>query len=179
MLKKFPLNNPIVLVILFGSISFLIASLTYFIIKQFLPQPVFSWPYVPAYHWQYPYQYISIISIVYAILATIWTHYFHYSIKEKKYLSITILLVITILIGSILCGILWGIHDTIIYGPSIRYPLKKLFIKNILQGATGGFLVGWIVVLLSFPYNIIMFIWGIIITTKLSDFVSKRNISKK
>jgi hypothetical protein len=159
--------------IIFGVIFFAIASIVYFVIAEIFnhPYPLGALYRMFLYHWVHPYQYILVVSIVYGILATIWYYYFYELKTWKKYLSIVGLLVITVAISSIPCGVLWVIHDA----QAGFFPETSYFVKNLFWGAKTGLYLGWFIVALSIPYNIIMCVWGIIMTEKISNFIFKNN----
>lgn len=157
--------------IIFGSIFFIVASIIYLVIAEVFhhPYPLGALYRMFLYHWEHPYQYILVVSIIYGILATIWSYYFYGLKTWKRFLSIIGLLVLTIIISSVPCGVLWVIHDA----QAGYFPETSYFIKNLLWGAKTGLYVGWLVVVLSIPYNLIMLIFGIVITNKVSNFIFK------
>ncbi len=98
------------------------------------------------YHWEHPIQYISIICFSFGIIATIFTLKTKAQHQWKHTLVIALL---TIIISSPIGGILWHLHDM----QAGFFP--NFWIEKLQGGISEGLLLGWLIILLSFPYNII------------------------
>lgn len=110
------------------------------------------------YHWQYPNQYIALVCLVYALLATALAP----RIAHRPSLAIWIVLA-TPLLASPLGGMLWYLHDM----QAGYFP--NSWGKRLMDGAGEGILLGWLIVLLSFPYNVICALLGIRGTRRLAQ----------
>lgn len=111
------------------------------------------------YHWIYPNHHIALVCLIYALLAAAFAP----RIARRPSLAIWIVLV-TPLLASPLGGMLWHLHDMLEgYFPTSW--LKKLLLDGALEGAG----LGWLIVLLSFPYNVICALLGIRGTRRLAQ----------
>lgn len=104
-----------------------------------------------SYHCLFPYQYIAVLCISAALFVPLWiTQYYHTS-WTKKYGMLLITLVLIGILSSILGGILWATHEVVVVGShrGMGWPAFYLFeIQNTFRYA-------WIILLRSFPVNII------------------------
>ncbi|WP_300803367.1 hypothetical protein [uncultured Desulfovibrio sp.] len=138
---------------IFFGCSFGIASLIYHALAL-LTNGVFIFGALPRmflYHWIYPNHYIALVCLIYALLAAAFAP----RIARRPSLAIWIVLA-TPLLASPLGGMLWHLHDMLEgYFPNSWQ--KKLLLDGALEGAE----LGWLIVLLSFPYNVICALLGI------------------
>jgi hypothetical protein len=146
---------------------FVFGSMAYFLLLLVQELPLGSFYKMFLYHYQHPYQYIFIASLVFAILASAWGYYFNATSGCKRYVGIGIVLCFTIPLASILSGTLWKIHDM----QAGWFTDGVTFYTDLIWGATAGLKYGWMIVLLSTPYNIIMFIIGMMTTTKITRYI--------
>lgn len=112
------------------------------------------------YHEQHPFQYIALICLIYAIAATLVTPWLARFSWEKRALLIVLLMAGTILFASVPGGVLWSLHDM----QAGYFPTGERFWRALLWGATTGAQCGWLVILLSIPYNFIGLLAGYAIT---------------
>ena len=112
------------------------------------------------YHWEHPFQYISIVSFSFACVATPCTHKFKFSTGWKLQLITFAIIVSSVIFASVPGGILWSIHDM----QAGYFPKGEKFWEAIWWGATNGLTQGWLVIALSIPYNLICLIIGFFIT---------------
>jgi hypothetical protein len=121
------------------------------------------------YHYVHPYQYIFIVSVIYSIIATIWSYFFHQTSGFRRFSGIIMLLLLSLLVSSVAGGMLWKIHDM----QAGFFTTGFRFMNDMLWGARYGFLLGWLLALLSIPYNIIVFIMGICMTHYIDKYISE------
>ena len=104
------------------------------------------------YHNQYPYQYILVVAVVYGIIATLWACFWGSTQTGRtRGLCILSVLGLTVLCSSVPGGMLWSFHDM----QAGYFPEGSQFWYTLSWGASHGFGLGWLVFLLSFPYNIL------------------------
>lgn len=121
------------------------------------------------YHCLFPYQYIVIASISYAIIISIWTFYFYEADRKQKHLSLLIAFGIIIFLSSILGGVLWAVHE-MLEEPLLRgMGTFQFFIFQIKR----SIIYGWLAIAKSFPFNLVMLVIGLVIT----NFIAKWSIS--
>ena len=70
-------------------------------------------------------------------------------------------MVTTIFAASIPGGVLWKIHDM----QAGFFTKGARFWDDLLWGASAGLQVGWLIVLLSLPYNVIGLVVGYAVTS--------------
>ncbi len=119
------------------------------------------------YHEEHPLQYIGIVAVVFGILGAIWWRNFGDAIGLKRWISILACVALTILIASVPGGILWAIHDM----QAGFFPEGSRFWSDLRWGAKEGLLVGWLVILMSIPYNLIGLAAGTALLHKLPELV--------
>lgn len=122
-----------------------------------------------SYHCMFPYQYIAALCLAAALIIPFWVTYFFRTHWIKKYGSLLISFLLIIFLASIFGGILWATHEWIVVGDhrGMGWPLFYWFeIKNTL-------VYGWIVLLRSFPFNIIAFILGGILINYIQNHLIK------
>lgn len=111
------------------------------------------------YHWEYPYQYIASVSIVYGLLATPLSIRFRRN-QNMSFLIYSLGVALVILVASPIGGMLWVIHDM----QAGYFTEGARFRDDLMWGALEGLRSGWLVILLSMPYNIFGLIAGYFIT---------------
>lgn len=118
-----------------------------------------------SYHCLFPYQYIGVFSLSLGILLPIWVLWCRKTRAWQKYSVLFLTGIGIFTLSCILGGILWATHEVIVVGShrGMGWPLFYLFeIKNT-------FIYGWIILLRTFPYNILslcMFLLGILVFEK-------------
>ncbi len=132
--------------------SFAIAAACYYLLWVVMPNHyVFSGLFrMYAYHMQHPLQYILIPCFFYGIIATIVADSF---IKKKtagRLLLTFQIILITLLISSPFGGMLYFYHDM-----QAGYFPEHWISRMAMQGGMMGFQMGWLIVGLSIPYNIL------------------------
>lgn len=150
---KQPMKKRLLAFFIFFGCSFGIASLIYHLMAL-LTFGGFIFGILPrmfCYHWEYPNHYIALVCLIYALLAAAFTP----CIARRPSLAIWIVLAAPLL-ASPLGGMLWHLHDMLTgYFPNSW--LEKLLLDGALEGAG----LGWLIVLLSVPFNLICAILGI------------------
>ena len=141
--------------------AFTIAVLGYYLLGLVSKRVFGSWYRMICYHYGHPIQYIAIPVFFYGIVATWFTQKFYHSNRKPAFTFFIVLL--TIVLSSPFGGMLWHFHDM----QAGWFP--KNWIDKLLGGFTEGLGIGWLLILLSFPYNII----GVVIAYFLTDYGSK------
>jgi hypothetical protein len=149
--------------------SFGIASFVYKILALAFASPVFGGPpRMFMYHLEHPYQYIAIITALYSVLATAWMNTAGWRQEGiRRYITIMAMILGTVVLASIPGGILWQIHD--MHAGFIPH----FWFRKLLEGAWWGLEIGWLILLLSFPYNVIMTVIAVIGTDKAEKTTRK------
>jgi hypothetical protein len=122
------------------------------------------------YHWKYWYQYLAIVALVYGLLLPLWVNFHSHSGKAAYWAGLTGFLASTILLASIPGGVLWQIHDMM----AGFCPHESMIVRKIWRGAVDGLLLGWWIVTLSFPLNLITFIFSAALTHKITTLETER-----
>ena len=156
----------------YSSGCFAIASTTYCLLWLIMPgNYVFGVLYgMFLYHLQYPFQYIALVSIVYGLLATSWSLGFGNLHGWQRFISIALVMLLTIVVSSVPGGVLWKIHDM----QAGFFPQGTILRNDLLWGASTGLHMGWQIILLSIPFNIIGLIIGYIYTDKMQRRLSRQ-----
>jgi hypothetical protein len=123
------------------------------------------------YHNAQPLQYVAIIAVVFGVCGALWIKYFGQSRGQRKWLTMTMVIILTVIGSSPIGGILWHIHDM----QQGFIPTGAKFWYKLIEGVTGGFLIGWIIVLLSLPLNAI----GVVSGYSLLHWLSKLSKNTK
>jgi len=131
--------------------SFIIATVMYYLLWLIMPSHrVFGSYYrMLMYQSAFPFQYIAIPCFFYGILATLFTGKFKKSSMKGRILITILIVLLTILLSSPFGGMLWHYHDM-----KFGYFPEHWISKMISNGFFMGIEMGWIIILLSFPYNI-------------------------
>jgi len=138
--------------VFFWSASFTIATIGYYLLYVIMPNHwVFGTSYrMFTYHWQHPMLYISIPCFFYGIIATIFSNKF-LDMKPLGRILLTLAIIVsTVLFSSPFGGMLWHYHDM-----QAGYFPYNWFSKMVELGFSWGFSMGWLIIGLSIPYNII------------------------
>ena len=132
--------------------SFAIAISGYFLLSAFLfHNRVFaSWFRMFPYHDQQPVPYTIIPCFVYSCIATVTVKLFN-NLNLIKQIGLTALIVfLTIIFSSPLGGMLYYYHDM-----KAGYFPKNWISKMISSGVSDGLGIGWLIIALSIPYNVL------------------------
>ena len=102
------------------------------------------------YHWTHPISFIAIPCFFYGIIASLFAEKY-LTLTVTKQISFTILIIIlTILLSSPFGGMLWHYYDM-----KAGYFPPNWISKMIKLGFEWGLGIGWLIIALSIPYNII------------------------
>jgi hypothetical protein len=124
-----------------------------------------SWFRMYAYHHNNPLTFIFIPCFFYARLARLFSTKFKNSSTLKRIGITALIVILTVIISSPFGGILYFYFDMSAgYFPS---NWVSILIKN---GTSEGFSLGWLIVLLSYPFNIIVIISSYFLTKKSELF---------
>ena len=152
-----------------SGIGFLLGSLGYLVISSLLGAAFGGLFRMFMYHEAHPFQYIGIVAIVFGIVGSGWVRYFGATEGLKRWLSILLCILLTIFVSSVPGGILWKIHDM----QAGYFTEGARFWGDLWWGAKEGLLVGWLVMLISIPYNFIGILIGGLLLHKLPSVISR------
>lgn len=154
----------------FWVISFTLAIVLYYIMWTIMPNNyVFgALNKMFLYHWQHPISFIAIPCFFYGIIATILADTFSKLNIFKRILLTIGILVLTIMISSPFGGMLWHYYDM-----KAGYFPSNWLEKMIRMGFEWGLEVGWLIIILSIPYNIICSIASFFLTKKGSELFNQ------
>jgi hypothetical protein len=130
----------------FGSLSVTFAILYYGLKWSY---PIAALYRMFAYQNQHPFQYIAIISGVFALVGIYWINYCGKLRGYLRWLTMTVAMLMSVIISSPFGGILWQIHD------SKHGFMPDNYLGKIYEGIRWGFECGWLIVLLSVPMNLV------------------------
>lgn len=102
------------------------------------------------YHVEHPFQYVFVVSVCFASVATGYASKVSASVGWKRRIRILTILAASIVVASVPGGVLWKIHDM----QAGYFPQGMKFWSDLAGGAVMGLELGWLIVLLSFPYNL-------------------------
>ena len=157
------IENLIKKILFFLFSSFVISTTGYYLLWLIMPKHyVFGvWYRMFLYHHENPIQYIMIPCFIYGIIASVFSEKFYKKELKEQIFSSLIIIILTILLSSILGGMLWNFHDM-----KAGYFPENWVLKLLTSGTSMGISTGWLIILLSVPYNIL----GIIV----SFFLNKK-----
>ena len=143
---------------LFAVSAFVLGSLGYKMVQSLTPNDhVFGGLHrMFFYHESHPIQYIAIVAFTYALVATGCALRCPHLYGWRQSGAIVAIILLTILVASVPGGVLWKIHDM----QAGFFPKGFRFWGDLLWGASAGLQVGWLVIALSMPYNIVGLIAG-------------------
>lgn len=119
------------------------------------------------YHEQHSSQYLFLVSLVYACIAAAWSYRIGTTQKGlTRAVSILCVMLLTLVVSSIPGGMLWVVHDV----QAGFFPGVSQFLKALWWGATTGLVLGWMIFLLSIPFNIVCLFAGYWLT----NYIEKR-----
>lgn len=147
--------------LLFTICAFLPGIAAYDFLAAILPRhAVFgAWYRMPLYHYQHPYQYIFVVALCYGICASLWVRWFGHLRGPARAGSIVLTMLVSLQIACVAGGVLWGIHDI----QAGFVPPTGILVRNLMWAATRGLAYGWVLVALSFPYNLVAAIFGYVL----------------
>ncbi|MCL2144047.1 MAG: hypothetical protein FWH43_00915 [Endomicrobia bacterium] len=150
-------------------ISFVFAVACYDILLFFGITPFASFYKKYTYHHVHPYQFIFIMCFVFSVLAVLFSEKFKKLSLPKQILLTFLIIALTTIISSPLGGMLWHLHDML----AGHFPKKWLW-KLIRYGFREGIQLGWIIILMSAPYNIIGAASGFFIIKTISNIPDEK-----
>lgn len=122
------------------------------------------------YHHRHPIQYILITCLFFGLFAVLFQNKFTKS-RWSVQLLITLLVVfMTITASAPFGGMLWHLHDMF----AGRFPDEWLIVL-FGQGSIEGLMLGWPIILDSFPYNILGVISSFFLLKKGAEISQKLN----
>ena len=156
-------THPILVAVWLSSICFILGSAGYLILKQIVQYPFGAVFRMFCYHSQFPFQYIALVSICYGIVGSFWHACFKFSCGKRRFFSILVAILLALCLASPLGGIMWAIHDM----QAGYFPKGRRFWLQILSGMSQGLSLGWLIMLLSIPYNVFGLILGMLVMHRL------------
>jgi hypothetical protein len=147
----------------FASSAFGLAAVVYLVLHAVMPRGfVFgTLSRMFMYHEAHPFQYIAIVALTYACVATAFVMRWPQLAGWRRCYAIVGIIAATILLASLPGGMLWKIHDM----QAGYFPTGAGFWSDLFWGATAGLQVGWLVIALSLPYNIFGLAIGYAVTS--------------
>lgn len=152
-----------------AAVTFLFASLGFLTITSLFDHTFGGLYRMYMYHEQHPFQYIAVVSITFGVFSIAWLQVCRHMTGWGRWISILVTILLTILVASVPGGILWKIHDM----QAGWFPEGEKFWKDILWGAKEGLRFGWLIVLMSTPYNILGLVTGMFFLHRL-PFIADR-----
>lgn len=146
----------------FAASTFALASLGYLLLHAVMPHgEVFGGLYrMFMYHETYPFQYIAVIAFTYAVIAAGFVIRWRHLSGWRQGVAIISIILLSVFVASVPGGVLWKIHDM----QAGYFTTGSQFWSDLFWGASTGLKIGWLVIALSLPYNIIGFIVGYAVT---------------
>lgn len=138
----------------------------YGLVSLLMNESAFGWlPRMFLYHEQHPMQYIGVVAICYAAVASLWTACMKRKrLGVRRILEALAVILVALVLACPLGGMLWHFHDM----QAGFFP--HFWLRKLLRGFVDGLMVGPMLVFFSFPYNIIGLIAGCIVTIRLNSF---------
>ena len=155
-------NPALKLFVYFALLCFVPGSIVYLLLYAIMPgNYVFGYLFLMfCYHFQHPFQYIAVVAVTYAIIATAFALKWPDIMGWHRRLLIFGIMISTIIVASVPGGVLWKIHDM----QEGFIPAGSKLWADLGWGALTGLEIGWLIVALSIPYNIIGLILGYFVT---------------
>lgn len=143
--------------------SFIPATVLYCILWVIMPSHyVFGAPFrMFLYHWEHPVAFIAIPCFFYGIIATLLADKFSRQNVKGQILLTFVISILTVILSSPFGGMLWHYYDM-----KAGYFPSDWVRRLIERGSEWGLEVGWLVVGLSIPYNLIGLIACYFLTKK-------------
>ena len=137
---------------------FITCSIAYLLVSSIMPRhQVFMSPYkMLGYHHLFPFQYIALVTAVFSTTLVSFYKLIKNIIGWKLNISILALIILSVFIASVPGGILWTFHDM----QAGFFPKGSAFCEDVMEGAYAGLRLGWEIVGLSVPYNLICYSFG-------------------
>ena len=156
--------------------SFTLAVVCYYFLWTIMPgHYVFgSWFRMFLYHWEHPIQFIAIPCFFYGILATLLADKFSKQRVHRQLLLTLLIVTVTVLVSSPFGGMLWHYYDM-----KAGYFPSNYIRKMVSLGFEWGLEMGWLIIGLSIPYNLIGLITCFFVTKKGSELFKMANSTKK
>lgn len=143
-------STNIKLLLFFWATSFILATGGYYLLSVINSYVFGALIRMYLYHHSHPIPYVAIMCFFYGITATIFARRFSKKKIGGQILFTLLIILLTILFSSPFGGMLWHLHDM-----QAGYFPDNWLLKMIEQGFSDGFIVGWFIILLSFPYNLL------------------------
>lgn len=152
--------------IFYWTTSFILATAVYYILWAIMPNNhVFGTLFrMFLYHWEHPVTFITIPCFFYGIIATLLADKFSKKNVIGQIILTILIIVLTVILSSPFGGMLWYYYDM-----KAGYFPANWFGKIVATGFESGLTIGWLVVGLSIPYNIIGSICCYFLTKKGSE----------
>lgn len=133
--------------------SYAIAILLYYVLLLILPgHKVFGVLYrMFTYHEAYPLSFIAIPCFFFGIFAALFTDRFSRKRTGGKILLLALILVLVMVTSVPFGGMLWHYYDML----NGFFP-ENWISKMIVEGFKDGLEFGWLILLISIPYNIVI-----------------------
>ncbi|MDQ6632773.1 MAG: hypothetical protein M3Y82_13625 [Verrucomicrobiota bacterium] len=140
----------------------MVASFVYVVLHMLLRGgDVFgALPRMFLYQEEHPFQYIALVTMIYGFIATFCALRWSDIVRWQRHCMSFAIMITTIIVASVPGGVLWKIHDM----QAGYFPTGIQFWSDLFWGASSGLQIGWLLIALSLPYNLIGLIAGHLIT---------------
>ena len=147
----------------FWCASFVAAVSGYYLLWLLMPghQVFGSWYHMFLYHDAHPAQYLAIACFCYSCLASLLSARFRQQRRGGQVVLTLVIFAATILMSSPFGGMLWHYHDM-----QAGYFPEGWVSRMISLGFNWGLTMGWIITVLSFPYNLLAMVGCFFLTRK-------------
>ena len=145
----------------------------YWLVSLLMNESAFAGlPRMFVYHEEHPMQYIGVVAICYAAVASPWTLCMRRKRSGvRRILEILAVIILALVLACPLGGMLWEFHDMLAgFFPSF-------WLRRLLDGFVTGLIVGPLLIFYSFPYNLIGLIVGCLATTSLNSFFYRLDVA--
>lgn len=134
-----------------------------------------SLPRMFTYHTQHFPSFIALAALCYALVVSIWVRFVRPWIVGRGWqcFSAFLVIVISLILIAPLAGMLWECYDMAAgFVPSFWF-------SKLMEGAVWGLSTGWIVLVLSIPFNICGLILGFFVTDAFGRMFDSREAPLK
>ena len=125
--------------------------------------PFFTPSWTPQYHLVFYQQYIALVAGFYGLFSTMWALHFASSQGWRRWCGIALCFVGVVVCSGAAAGPLFIVHDY----QAGYWPSQAQAQQQLLNAIPEGVVVGAIVVVLSFPLNVLALLCGAFVTTHL------------
>lgn len=160
--KRFTLFGSIRLFTFLAGSAFLLAACGYFSLWLVIPEDsdIGAMYQIVKYHWSHPFHQIGLVSLCYALVATLVILSPVDPVRRWPKSSTLFIVILSLIIASPAGGVLWVLHDM-----QAGYVSEgQRFWEHIGWGISYAVSISWLVILISVPYNLFGLVLGHLVT---------------